>query len=151
MRFRLEGDLDQIVAPPAGEGRRTDELWRSTCFEAFFGEEGEPGYCELNLAPSEDWAAYAFSGYRAGMRLLEVEVLPRIQVWRADDVLQLEAEVTPGVGVLASRKVWRVGLAAVIETIDGARSYWALTHTPGKPDFHIPAAHIGRLHPGEQS
>ena len=28
------------------------------------------------------------------------------------------------------------GLTAVIETIDGARSYWALAHGGDKPDFH---------------
>ena len=31
---------------------------------------------------------------------------------------------------------WQVGLSAVIEAKDGSRSYWALAHPPGKPDFH---------------
>ena len=30
----------------------------------------------------------------------------------------------------------RFGLAAVIEETNGRRSYWALAHPPGKPDFH---------------
>jgi len=30
----------------------------------------------------------------------------------------------------------RVALSAVIEAPDGALSYWALRHAPGKPDFH---------------
>jgi hypothetical protein len=29
-----------------------------------------------------------------------------------------------------------LGLAAVIEDLNGALSYWALKHPPGKPDFH---------------
>jgi hypothetical protein len=29
-----------------------------------------------------------------------------------------------------------LALSAVIETLDGAKSYWALAHPPGKPDFH---------------
>jgi hypothetical protein len=31
---------------------------------------------------------------------------------------------------------WRLGLSAVIEEASGRLSYWALTHPPGKPDFH---------------
>ena len=31
-----------------------------------------------------------------------------------------------------------IALSAVIETRDGAKSYWALKHPPGKPDFHHP-------------
>jgi hypothetical protein len=27
-------------------------------------------------------------------------------------------------------------VSAVVETLDGALSYWALRHPPGKPDFH---------------
>ena len=33
---------------------------------------------------------------------------------------------------------WRLGLAAVIEETSGRKSYWALAHPPGKPDFHHP-------------
>ena len=30
----------------------------------------------------------------------------------------------------------RIALSAVIEEIDGTKSYWALRHPPGPPDFH---------------
>jgi hypothetical protein len=30
----------------------------------------------------------------------------------------------------------RLGLSAVIEEANGRKSYWALAHPPGKPDFH---------------
>ena len=30
----------------------------------------------------------------------------------------------------------RLALSAVIEATDGAKSYWALAHPPGRPDFH---------------
>lgn len=33
-----------------------------------------------------------------------------------------------------------LALAAVVEDEDGALSYWALRHPPGKPDFHHPDA-----------
>jgi hypothetical protein len=30
----------------------------------------------------------------------------------------------------------RLALSAVIEDATGAKSYWALAHAPGRPDFH---------------
>ncbi len=33
-------------------------------------------------------------------------------------------------------RTWMIGLSAVIEELDGRKSYWALAHAPGKPDFH---------------
>jgi hypothetical protein len=37
---------------------------------------------------------------------------------------------------LSRQSPWRVGLSAVIEDTSGRKSYWALAHPPGKPDFH---------------
>jgi hypothetical protein len=37
---------------------------------------------------------------------------------------------------LAPDGPWRLGVSAVIEETSGRKSYWALTHTPGKADFH---------------
>jgi hypothetical protein len=37
---------------------------------------------------------------------------------------------------IAAKGRLRIGLSAVIEGKDGALSYWALRHAPGKPDFH---------------
>lgn len=33
---------------------------------------------------------------------------------------------------------WEAAISAVIEEADGTKSYWALRHPPGKPDFHHP-------------
>ena len=33
---------------------------------------------------------------------------------------------------------WSVAITAVFEFDDGQKSYWALAHAPGKPDFHHP-------------
>jgi hypothetical protein len=41
---------------------------------------------------------------------------------------------------------WRLGLSAVLEEKDGAKSYWALAHPPGdQPDFHHPDCFAARL------
>src|SRR5207249_1533417 len=36
----------------------------------------------------------------------------------------------------------QLALSAVIEDEQGVLSYWALTHPPGKPDFHHPDAFV---------
>ena len=40
----------------------------------------------------------------------------------------------------------RLALAAVLEDQQGALSYWALAHPPGKPDFHHPVGFTLELH-----
>jgi hypothetical protein len=44
--------------------------------------------------------------------------------------------LSPNAEMGARRIAGRVGLAAVVEETSGHRSYWALAHPPGKPDFH---------------
>jgi hypothetical protein len=76
LRWRIEG-VGQLVVPLfAGKGR-ADELWRTTCFELFLMPQGGDAYCEFNLSPSERWAAYDFTGYRAGMSERPVEREPQ--------------------------------------------------------------------------
>ena len=38
--------------------------------------------------------------------------------------------------IASTGEALQLGLAAVIESADGALSYWALRHPPGEPDFH---------------
>jgi hypothetical protein len=38
-----------------------------------------------------------------------------------------------------------VGISAVIEEQDGTKSYWALAHPPGAPDFHHPTCFAATL------
>jgi hypothetical protein len=125
LRYSLIGDLDKIVLPQAGPSRRADELWRSTCFEAFLGDGS--GYAELNFSPSLAWAAYRFDRYREGMRNADLES-PRIEVRHAGQSFVLCAQ-------FALRGA-RLGLSAVIEEKDGHKSCWALAHPHGAPDFH---------------
>lgn len=127
------------VAPPDRPGRR-DELWKTTCFEAFIQEQGEAGYREYNFAPSGDWAAYDFTARREGMAQAELDNPPYIR---------LEDNLTWwGLGAtfaLESGRRWALGLSAVIEEADGTKSYWALTHCSDAPDFHDPACFTARL------
>jgi hypothetical protein len=132
LRYVLRGDMSQVRLPPATASARADELWRHTCFEAFVGTPGSKAYFEFNLAPSMQWAAYRFDGYREGMDRADVGA-PQVEVQRGDDRFELRA-------VLDLREIadtpWRVGLTAVVEEANGGVSYWALRHPVGRPDFH---------------
>jgi hypothetical protein len=130
LEYRLTGPVAALRLPPTSGRKRTDGLWRTTCFEAFAGR-GD-GYAEYNLSPSGAWAAYGLDGYRKGMKPLE-QPAPLIVTRRTDKTLVVTADV-----LLPPEADGRIGLSAVIETLDGAISYWALAHPAEKPDFHHP-------------
>jgi hypothetical protein len=136
LRYLLIGRLADIRIPAATPPKRTDELWKHTCFEAFvMGTSGT--YYEFNFAPSTQWAAYEFSGYRTGMKVAE-KLSASAFAMRSDDK-RLELSVSLALDRLmdlTADAAWRIGLSAVIEEANGRRSYWALAHPPGKPDFH---------------
>jgi hypothetical protein len=139
LRYVLDGDLNHLRIPAASAPARTDELWRHTCFEVFLREEGSPGYCELNFAPSGSWAMYRFSAQREGMLAVAATRAPRITVTRSAAELTLEARVhVRDLFPVHAPRMLGMGLAAVVEDDNGSLSYWATRHTPGKPDFHHP-------------
>ena len=139
--FGIGAPLARFAIPQSEEPGRKDELWRTTCFEAFLRADGEEGYREWNFAPSEDWAAYDFSGYRDGMSEAEVEHAPYI---RLEDNLTWWA-LGATIAVDADRS-WHLGVSAVLEEADGTRSYWALAHPdPEKPDFHLADCFTAKL------
>jgi hypothetical protein len=115
-------------------GRRADDLWLHTCFEAFIKPVGGAAYVECNLAPTGDWQAYALNGYRSGRRPAEAIAKPVVTSHLTDGVFTLRAEWRLGEAVTDA--AWQIGLAAVIEDSNGAISYWALRHAPEQPDFH---------------
>jgi hypothetical protein len=144
LRFVLSGETARLRLPLPGAPMRRDELWRRTCFEAFVGEGEGAGYLEINLAPSGEWAVYGFTGYRAGMRAAG-EAPPRVETRRSAGRFELSATLDLGAAGLRLDAPWRLALSAVIEDAGGAKSYWALAHPPGKPDFHHPESFVVAL------
>jgi hypothetical protein len=123
-----------LLIPPLATGQRADELWRTTCFELFIRESGQESYIEQNFSPSRAWAAYRFNAYRAGMARADVAA-PRIRSAVKGDSFLLS--VTADLGCPAQD--CHLGLTAVIEEVDGTKSYWAVAHpSEGPPDFHHP-------------
>jgi hypothetical protein len=137
LTYVVYGNLDRLRLPRKTAPTRADELWQHTCFEAFVGSAAGAAYYELNFAPSTQWAAYRFSGYREGMRIATEIGAPRIDAQSAPDRFTLQTSLSlDGLPALARDVGWRLGLAAIIEDTRGGKSYWALAHPPGKPDFH---------------
>ena len=133
VNFAVQSVTELLLSPWVSPSRR-DGLWQTTCFEMFL-KCLDGRYFEFNFSPSTEWAIYAFDSYRVGMASLAVDVEPQIEFSSTQKAFSLEADVDLGQippGPLA------LGLSAVIEETDGTKSYWALTHPPGKPDFHHP-------------
>jgi hypothetical protein len=147
LEYELRGDLAGVRiadSGAAGAGAepngRTDGLWRHTCMEVFIKSRpaaADSGpYLEFNLAPGGQWAAYRFSGYRAGMAPLTGIHPPRIELRTQSERLLLAAQLEIPAD-LASASL-RLGLAAVVEDAQRQLGYWALRHAGDRPDFHHP-------------
>ncbi len=143
LRWQVAGCEKLLLPAFAGKGR-ADGLWQTTCFELFVMAEGGLAYDEYNFSPSERWAAYRFDDYRSGMRELDMTIPPLIAGVSGDKIFMM----TVTMGAVQSSNV-RIALSAVIEETDGAKSYWALAHPPGKPDFHAPSCFAVALPPPE--
>jgi hypothetical protein len=136
LRYELTGDPAQLRIPSPQLPQMTDGLWQHTCFEAFIAAEGDDRYHEFNFSPSGQWAAYAFSGYRTHCDWTASRA-PGINFTLRDEHLLLEAHIAAeDLPSNLRNKPFQLALAAVIETIDGQCSYWALHHPAAKPDFH---------------
>jgi hypothetical protein len=138
LHYELTGDIAALLLPVGDSARRSDKLWEHTCFEAFVAGQDDGGnYFEFNFAPSAEWAAYAFTAYRQGMKVLEAAQPPRISVTHDAGRLSLDAVIDlEPLPILGDSPVLRLALSAVVEDVEHRRSYWALAHPPGKPDFH---------------
>ena len=137
LTYIVDGNTSALRLPPVAAPARGGELWQHTCFEAFIGTAAGAAYYEFNFAPSTRWAAYRFSSHRSGMQIAAEIGAPGIETQWASDRYTLQASITVDeLSGLPRDRAWRLGLAAITEDARGGRSYWALAHPPGKPDFH---------------
>jgi hypothetical protein len=139
LRYFVTGKIGGLRLPPLAPPVRTEELWQRTCFEAFVRCPGSDIYYEFNFAPSTQWAAYQFDGYRSGMREASGVIAPPIAVKASSALFTLQASLEfDWLSDLPRDVRWHLGVSALIEETSGRKSYWALAHPPGKPDFHHP-------------
>jgi hypothetical protein len=142
LRYRIDGELVTLRVPAAAGVLRAGELWKHTCCELFLAVVKADAYCEYNFSPSGSWAAYQFGGYRADMQELALRDVPRVQCVLSATSLVLTAQLRLDAQYAHVGARMRIGVATVIETVDGALSYWALQHAPGRADFHRAAGHL---------
>ena len=144
IRYEVKGpDVPGLLLPqkePKAPPERKDGLWEHTCFEAFLARPLDSGYWEINVASSRDWNCYRLSNYREGLelerRITSIQVNPIQSVSKSQFSLAAEVNLST-IFPADDRLKFQLGLTAVIETLDGAKSYWAITHCGPKPDFHL--------------
>ena len=148
LTYAVRGKMDDLVLPASKPPLRAHGLWETTCFEAFLRSECEPAYRELNFSPSGEWAATLLRFYR--------DLKPPDAALPAHPEIQLEVLEANSLELRVDLRIdlppgpCRLNFAAVIEERDGTKSYWALAHWPGKPDFHHRACFVLDLPPAEQ-
>lgn len=137
----MAGDLEKVILPAPVVGR-SDGLWQSTCVEAFVKVEGQTSYREINASPTDGWATYSFTDYR-------LDMMPSVEpmaVERWIEGVALVVAVDFNLDALFPEgqrgRALRLALSAVIEAVDGSKTYWALTHPSDKPDFHHPDSFV---------
>lgn len=127
LTFRWPSQWKMVVSP-----RSRQELWKSTCFEAFIKAQDGEGYHEINLSPPGQWNAYRFDRYR--------EPLPPREVsgWRLLDMNTSAGELSARMQTdLPPGREFQVGLSCVMEIPSGEKVYWSLGEGGGThPDFH---------------
>jgi hypothetical protein len=134
-----------VVWPVPGAGGRQDELWQTTCFELFLKPVGQDSYFEFNFSPSTAWAVYRFDAYRHRRKDVHPALFPYLVNLAPAGLLEVTCDLSE-----LTASPFRMGVSAVIEEPGGRKSYWALAHPPGEPDFHsdacfaleLPAARI---------
>ena len=129
----------EFVALPAWSAAptRKDELWRTTCFEFFLAIKNKTQYWEFNISPSGDWNVYAMDAYRqVGMR--EETRIKRFPLEIQKEANSISLEMAINLDPIIERKLpIEVGIASVIQTLNGQETYWALVHPGTEADFHL--------------
>ncbi len=138
LAFRLDADTAALRIPsPMSAAGTADGLWQHTCFEAFVAIATEHGYREFNFSPSGQWATYAFHAYRVPAP--NTADFSPLQLAVTHHANHLELTTSLPAAALPPRApgaILQLGLTTVVETKDGALSYWALAHFGERPDFH---------------
>jgi hypothetical protein len=126
---------------PAPEGA----LWQTTCCELFVNPVEQTGYREFNFSPSGQWAAHDFLDIRKPAPTAPNCATPEIKAKREKSRLQLDVKLPKSAFPRAASL--RLAVNVILQANDGTLAYWALTHPPGKPDFHHHAGFVLNLGP----
>ena len=145
--FAVVGAVEKLLIPKSAVPERRYGLWQHSCFEAFIGLS-TGGYVELNFSPSGQWAAYRFDAYRSGMADA-IDLSPPDVSWERAGENRLLLTALVDVSTVEDLMSWTFGLSAVLEEKSDTKSYWALAHPDGAPDFHHKDCFALQLRPPE--
>jgi hypothetical protein len=137
--YELSGAMDELILPASADVRvRKNGLWEETCFEFFLGVKGSERYWEFNLSSAGHWNVYSFKSYRQGMREEPAFTSLPFSVELYSNSLQLSLGLEVDKVILPQQvsEVLQVAISAVIKTIDGKTTFWALAHPAPQADFH---------------
>ena len=138
LRYEVNGGIDQILlSAKSSFPSRTDDLWKATCFEFFIAIPNQPEYWEFNMSPSGDWNVYKMDAYRrVGFREeTAFTQLPFVLKETGDQLsIDISVDLRP---ILQPQQKVQVGITAIIQTMDGKETYWALAHPGTQADFHL--------------
>jgi len=138
IHYEVDGEIEQILLPAKSPSpSRTDDLWKTTCFEFFIAIPNQPEYWEFNMSPSGDWNVYSMDAYRkVGFR--EETAFNKLPFTFKTTSGKLSLDITVDLNqILKSPQQVQVGITAVIQTVDETESYWALAHPGEQADFHL--------------
>lgn len=143
--YTISDPFLKLVVPESAEmPARKDNLWEKTCLEFFLAAKNTTSYWEFNLSPSGDWNVYRFTSYRQGMREEPAFMSLPFRVKCKPYALRLSLELALDKIILADQAL-EVAVSAVIKSIDGTITYWALDHPGPRPDFHRRESFIIKL------
>jgi len=139
IRYIVTGDISALRVPTVTASTRVDGLWHHTCFEAFVRAQPCGAYYEFNFAPSLQWSAYRFGGYRSARSDADLILAPQLKGRAGSTSYELKVLLDLAqTSDLPNDMAWQFGVSAVIEDASGDKSYWALAHPAAQPDFHHP-------------
>jgi len=134
--YAIVGDLSELAIPaPVKSPKRKDGLWEETCLEFFLGMKDSGRYWEFNLSPAGHWNVYSFASYRKGMREEPAFASLPFFIRTEPGAFRLSLDVDPA-RILPAGTAFVVAVCAVLRTVAGRTSHWALAHPGPRPDFH---------------
>ena len=143
LMFKWQDKSEIILFSENQNSGRLHELWKNTCFEAFFkisttsSANGtgvgimEKKYFEINLNISGAWNVYEFQDYRTPQPPAECLDAEVTDFHKGENFLKCKIKIKS-----KEIKKANVSLCAVLNLKEVGITYWSFKHADTKPNFH---------------
>ncbi len=138
LEFLVKGPIQTLKLPELVKASgRADNLWQSTCFEAFLSanQSSDSSYFEINLAPDGQWNFYQLTSYRQNLSPVQNIHAPLVKTEESEFQYRLTA-TWENLPPELTEQTFHVGLTVILHSEPGEKSYWALAHKSPQADFH---------------